>query len=222
MISTNICARPSPEFRERAHDLRNLFGAIASARHMFDDGPDETRRAMLLDAIEAAAHRGGALTTSLLAASPAAETRPLDLQAKLRNLEPLLRTMAGAGNTLSFDAGSGPALILGAPGRFDHIVLELVANARNALVVPGVIAVRLRSRRGTVRLIVADTGRGMRPEALRALLTQAPALGAHGTGFQQLRRFARDSYGVIRVRSAPGRGTVIVVDLPSLPNISQA
>ncbi len=46
--------------RESIHDLRNLFGVVASARHMLDDGPPAERRALLLDAIEDARQQGHA------------------------------------------------------------------------------------------------------------------------------------------------------------------
>lgn len=215
-MPATIASTTMEDFRDRAHDLRNLFGAIVSARHMLDDGPDEARKILLLDAIEEAAHRGGELTTKLLAASPGAIAERLDLAARLRLLEPLLRSIAGSRNILDLDTGDAPAMARSAAERFDRVMLELVANARNALVCPGTIRIRLRARRDVIRLLVSDTGCGMSAQARRSLLTETPAAGANGTGFQQLRRFVHDSHGKLRMRSAPQRGTVIAIDLPAI------
>lgn len=215
IMTATVPAGASPEFRDRAHDLRNLFGAIASARHLLDDHPDEERRILLLDAIEEGALRGGALTTRMLAASPDDMQARFDPGERLRQLEPLLSSIAGA-HRLAVDAPSVPVLVRGAPDRFDLVALELVANACKALADAGTIRVRLRVRPGTLALLVADSGHGMSAARCRALLTAAPAEGANGTGLQQVQRFARDFRGRLRIRSIPGRGTVVALDLPLL------
>lgn len=203
-------------FRERAHDLRNLFGVIASARHLLDDGPDEPRRRQILDAIEEAAQRGGALTTSMLEAGTETQRVSFDPRDRLAHLEPLLRTIAGHGNVLILELGDVGAAIRVVPDRFDHVVIELVANARVALTRPGTIRLRLRARHGRIRLTVTDSGCGMTAEACHALMTRVPPPSAHGTGFQQVRRFAEEIHGRLRLRSRPGRGTLVAIDLPAM------
>jgi signal transduction histidine kinase len=223
MPLTTARAGPAPDLRDRAHDLRNLFGVIASARHMLADGPDKTRQTALLDAIEDAAVRGAALTTRLLVDSrdgPDGHVERLDLAARLRLLEPLLRSIIDADHRLRIEIDQTPAIVRAASDRFDHVVLELVANARNALTRSGTIHIRLKSRGGKIRLLVADTGCGMTAEARRALRTAAPTAGAHGTGFQQIRRFARDAHGKLSLRSTAGRGTVVLLELPALLGVS--
>lgn len=216
MMTATAPASIWPELRDRAHDLRNLFGAIASARHMLDDHPDETRRGLLLDAIEEAALRGGALTTRMLAASPESRPECFDSAGRLRQLEPLLVTATGAGNRLVLEVPDRVVPMRAAPDRFDRIALELVANARKALAGSGTIRVRLRARRGKLVFVVADTGQGMTPARCRALLNGGAAQGPAGTGLQQARRFAREAHGQLQIRSAPGRGTTVLLELPLL------
>lgn len=202
-MTAMIASTATSTIRERAHDLRNLFGVIASARHLLEDPNSEARRRQILDAIEEAARRGGALTTSLLQTAPEGQREKLDLRDRLAHLETLLRTIAGAGSTLDVDVGANAASVRVAPERFDHVVIELVSNARSALTCPGTIQVRLRASRGRVRLIVRDTGCGMSAEACHGLLTRVPPRGAHGTGFQQVRRFVEEVHGKLRLRSKP-------------------
>lgn len=215
-MNATLANNPNREFRERAHDLRNLFGAIASARHLLDDQPEEPRRRQILDAIEEAAQRGGALTTSLLQSATERRREQLDLCARLAGLEPLLRTIAGSGNLLRLDPGSEVAPIRVAPDRFDHVLIELIANARAALTCPGTILIRLRSRRGRIRLTVLDSGCGMTRDACHALLTRVPPPGAHGTGFHQIRRFVEEIHGTLRLRSRPGKSTLVAIELPAM------
>jgi signal transduction histidine kinase len=216
-----LASSPNRDFREHAHDLRNLFGAIVSARHLLDDQPEEPRRQQILDAIEEAAQRGGALTTNLLQSASERRRERLDLRARLAGLESMLRATAGSGNLFTLDLGSGDAPIRVAPDRFDHVLIELVANARRALTGPGTIHIRLRNRRGRIRLIVVDSGCGMTGDACHALLTRTPPLGAHGTGFQQIRRFVEEIHGTLRLRSRLGRGTLVAIELPALLRLTR-
>lgn len=227
MIQEPLRDATVPELRARAHDIRNLFGAIASARHMFADDPDTGRREQLLDAIEDAAMRGGALTSRLLAC---ASTSPADIDpgAQVQRLVPLLRSIIGTDARLVLDVGSCPATLRVDPEAFDNVVLELVTNAQRAICAGGTVRVGLRMRGARIRLIVADDGRGMPPEAARQLLTGAQEPGVRGTGFQLVRDFASRAHGIIRVRSATGRGTLVAITLPvvlhlhRLPALSSA
>ena len=215
MIAVTAPAGALPEMHDRAHDLRNLFGAIASARHLLDDHPTDERKNLLLAAIEEAALRGSALTTRMLMATRDSVQGCFDVGARLRALEPLLHSAAGGG-TLTVEAPGTPAFVRGVPERFDHLVLELVENARKALQGSGRIRVRLRARHNKVVLVVADTGCGMDERRFRDPLAATPADGANGRGLQQLHRFARDTHARLAIRSVRGRGTIIRLELPAL------
>ncbi|WP_176484659.1 ATP-binding protein [Sphingomonas spermidinifaciens] len=151
------------------------------------------------------------MTTSLLQSTAKRRRERLYLRARLAGLEPLLRTIASSGNLLTLDLESEDAPIRNAPDRFDHVLIELIANARTALACPGAVRIRLRNRRGRSRLMVLDSGCGMTGHARQELLTRAPTPGAHGTGFQQMRRFVGEILGKLRLRSRPGKGTLVSI-----------
>ena len=201
------------EMRHRAHDLRNLFGVIESARRLLEDGPDEARRKRILDAIGEAVARGGILTTRLLEHGSGDRCKPIDLRKRLRQLEPLLRTILG-NHQMLLDAGDLPAVARVVPEQFDNVIIELVANARRALRNRGAICVRLRRHSSKIRLLVADNGTGMTRSHSRTILLRAPTAGGHGTGWQEIRDFVGRAHGRLAIRSSPGRGTIVAIELP--------
>lgn len=112
--------------------------------------------------------------------------------------------------------------------RADQLVLRrilenLVGNALDSLA-SGAGAVTVTAATGapadgraTVRLIVADTGKGMtRVELDRAFdgfYSTKP--GGTGLGLSIVRRLVLDANGVLRVETQPGAGTRFIIDLPA-------
>ncbi|WP_454887564.1 sensor histidine kinase [Sphingomonas oryzagri] len=204
-----------PRNRDSIHDLRNLFGVVASARHMLEDAPTPERRTSLLEAIEDAAARGAKLTTDLLAhQSRGQASRQIDIGDRLHGLKPLLSAFAAHRIEIRLEI---PAIRLPVrldPADFDAVVLELVANAAAAIGSSGRIQVRARRCAGRIWLLVADTGQGMgRPELDRALLGAALP-SARGSGLGRILQFARAQHGRLRIRSRKGCGTVVILNLP--------
>ena len=204
---------PSPD-RQLVHDLRNLFGIVASARNCLGDLPQDDRSLSLLDAIEQAALRGSALTTELLAERKR-DSGSLDVGRRLEALEPMLRAITGRTVDLRLDIGAGRCLVGACPDDFDAVLVELVVNACKALRTRGRVVVRTRRAGETIRIMVADNGRGMSDLAARAAERgQYGPTGAHGTGLGRIHHFAGDADGRLRIRSRPGRGTIVALTLP--------
>jgi signal transduction histidine kinase len=68
-----------------------------------------------------------------------------------------------------------------------------------------------------IRFAVADTGRGMTERELAKAFddfhTTKP--GGTGLGLSVVRRLVADLHGALRIETAPGQGTTVVVDLPA-------
>jgi signal transduction histidine kinase len=101
-----------------------------------------------------------------------------------------------------------------------RIVENLVSNAIESL--PdggGSVEVALDANGGTVRITVADTGRGMsRAEldrAFRAFHSTKP--DGTGLGLASVRELVTALGGALRASSSPGAGSQFVVTLPSAP-----
>ena len=105
-----------------------------------------------------------------------------------------------------------------------RILENLIGNAIDSLVDrPG--SVRVSTDRGApsngtpaVRLIVADTGRGMTQDELNRAFddfyTTKP--GGTGLGLSIVRRLVLDASGSLRVETQPGAGSTFIVELPGV------
>ncbi|MDF0543888.1 HAMP domain-containing sensor histidine kinase [Sphingobium sp. H39-3-25] len=208
--------------RETIHDLRNLFGIVASARHMLDDNPTGERRTLLLDAIEDAAFRGDRLTTAMLSQAVPNPGASVDLNAHLRGLEPLLRAHGNGQIEISFKPCTAPLPVRLDLAGLDAAVLELVSNACSAVVGSGAILIRTKSAGRFAQLIVADNGNGMTKVELARALTPADKPAANGTGLARIGHFAMNAQGNLRIRSRKAQGTIVCVTLPLGTDITGA
>jgi len=114
------------------------------------------------------------------------------------------------------------------PVRTDALVLRrivenLTRNALDSLPLPGTGRVTVSTAPGaatdgqpTVRIVVADTGRGMTETELNrafdAFYTTKP--GGSGLGLSIVRRLVLDANGALRVETEPGAGSRFMIELP--------
>jgi CheY-like chemotaxis protein len=116
------------------------------------------------------------------------------------------------------------------PVRLETVLLNLVANARDALPRGGEVVVAARnaeagelppelpSDQEYVRISVTDNGEGMSAETLRRaaepFFTTKPLGKGTGLGLASAHGFAAQSGGALRLSSTPGKGTQVEIFLP--------
>ncbi|MGH7620085.1 MAG: ATP-binding protein, partial [Gemmatimonadaceae bacterium] len=109
--------------------------------------------------------------------------------------------------------------VFGDPVVLRRVLDNLLRNAIESLPADGgrVVLETARASSGGVRLVVADTGRGMSEQELSRAFddfhTTKPA--GTGLGLSVVRRLVADLQGDLKVESAPGRGTTFTIDLPA-------
>lgn len=110
------------------------------------------------------------------------------------------------------------------PDALDRIVKNLVGNAVKYSPAGSRVTVTAGPGEGGVEFTVEDTGRGIPPAALARVFEpyyRAPDAGvaASGTGLglAVVKSLIDAHGGAIRIDSEPGRGTRVVVQLPSVP-----
>jgi signal transduction histidine kinase len=81
----------------------------------------------------------------------------------------------------------------------------------------GMLTLRTGEQQGGVRIEVADTGVGIKPEERERLFTPYYTSKAHGTGLGLaiVQSIVSDHGGRISVESVPGRETTFIIELPS-------
>jgi signal transduction histidine kinase/ActR/RegA family two-component response regulator len=220
-----------------AHDFNNLLTVIISlgeeslARVKAGERPE----AEDLEEVLAAARRAADLTRQLLAFARRQFVSPvlLDLNAQLRASEKLLRRVIGEDVRIVEHLEEGLWPVRCDPGLFGQLVVNLAANARDAM--PGGGTISLSTRNVSlapgepvadpamapgdyVLLEVSDTGAGMTPEVLEHAFepfftTKGPGKGT-GLGLATVYGIVRQSGGHVGVRSAPGKGATFQIFFP--------
>jgi len=218
-----------------AHDFNNLLTVIIGALDLMQRHPkDEARRERMIEAAQGAARRGERLTQQLLAFArrQALKPEPVQVDALLKDTEPLLRRAVGEAVTLIIAPSAGDCVVSLDPSQFEAAVMNLVVNARDATPSGGMIRIEtlpvaLKARQveeltagDYLCVAVHDTGSGMDDgTSARAFepffTTKAPGRGT-GLGLSQVYGFAHQSGGAATIDSAPGKGSSVCLYLPRI------
>jgi signal transduction histidine kinase len=113
-----------------------------------------------------------------------------------------------------------PTFTKGAPGHLEDLWLNLLLNARDALVdIPGAtIEIRSQRRDGTLEVAIQDNGAGIPDGILKSIFepfftTKPPGEGT-GLGLYICKQIVDQCQGIIQVETAPGKGTSFRISLP--------
>src|SRR5690606_16758094 len=105
-------------------------------------------------------------------------------------------------------------------GEFELMVLNIAANARDAMPEGGVFAVEIsRPAEETVAIALSDTGHGMDARTMQRIFepffsTKDAGVGT-GLGLPVIRDLVRVAGGEIGVDSAPGQGARFTLRFPA-------
>lgn len=219
-----------------AHDLNNLLtvilGNASFARDAVSEGATVVHE---LAQIDAAGERAAMLTRQVLAFArrQVLSTGPVDLNALVAGMLPLLIRLVGEHIRVNFEPDSAAGSIRADASQLEQVLMNLFANARDALSDGGEIRIRtqqLMLDEGAVRthadvapgrfiaVTVEDNGQGMPPETVERAFDPfftTKQLG-HGTGLglSIVHGIIRQHGGFIELDSEPGRGTVVRIFLP--------
>jgi PAS domain S-box-containing protein len=225
-----------------AHDFNNVLAAIIGSGdllelqlHTGDPAREEA------DEIRKAAERGASLTRQLLAfaRNQMLEPQLLDLDAFVRQHRSMLQRLAGDTVDVRVHTTGAPLTVKVEPGQLEQVLLNLIANARDAMpdggtidvdVAPALLDERTVTRYAGIpagayaRLSVRDTGTGIDPETEAHLFepfftTKDPSKGT-GLGLSIVYGIAKEAGGTVAYTSEPNQGTTFEVMLPSAAHVS--
>jgi PAS domain S-box-containing protein len=219
-----------------AHDFNNILSAILGYGELAQkDAPEGTPLRRHVDAALSAGMRAKSLVERILAFSRSGmgERLPVHVQSVVGEALDVVAASMPAGVQLDTRLAAGDAGILGDPVQLHQVVLNLCANAVQAMKSGGVLAVTaeivdvqtpLAVTTSTlpvgryVRLVVRDTGSGIAPHLLERIFdpfftTKEVGVGT-GLGLSLVHGIVTDLGGGIAVDSRVGEGAVFTVWLP--------
>jgi two-component system, NtrC family, sensor kinase len=209
-----------------AHDFNNLLVAILGSIELLQPRVTEPGDRQQLAIAERAAQRGAKLIAQMLAFARNSPVTPVavDVNALVRDADELVRRTGGAIIRVRHDLQSGLWWALADPVQLELSLLNLVANARDAMPEGGELTVRTRNlsarearstrlpERDYVILEVKDTGRGMseneRNSAFEPFFTTKQPGKGTGLGLSMVYGFVRQLGGTAAIQSRPGATTV--------------
>jgi PAS domain S-box-containing protein len=222
-----------------AHDFNNILTVISGYAQVLlrDSQLTETARRSITH-IHDAGSRASNLTRQLLAFSRKQRLQPriVYLNTVTAEMDSMLQRLVGENIRIRTIGVSGLAPVKADPGQIQQVVMNLVVNARDAMMpagglltietantVLGADYARLHPDvvpGKYVMLAVSDTGVGMPPEVQARLFepfftTKAPGYGT-GLGLATCHGIIKQSGGHIAAYSEVGHGTTFKVYLPSV------
>jgi signal transduction histidine kinase len=213
-----------------AHEMGTPLNVITgNAQYLLRKAARDDPRRPMLEQIVSQAQRIAAMIRRLLDVSRPAEARlvPVDLSAVVRQtLDIVPGVSRGVEVRCDLDDEAGP--VLADPKLLEHALMNLVVNACQAMPAGGrlVLVTGIETPADPVAVplvvvMVADTGSGILPEHLPRIFepffTTKPHPEGTGLGLAIVDRIARQHGGRVEVDSEPGRGTVVLLRLRSVP-----
>ncbi|HJW72768.1 MAG TPA: HAMP domain-containing sensor histidine kinase [Geothrix sp.] len=209
-----------------AHDLNNFLAVIKASTELMSADLEEgiSLEQKNLDRISEAADRAVQLTRRLMAFAQreAEPLSPLDLAEVVASLDTTLGMLLPRSISLRVDVqAKAPLMVHSSRLRLEQMVVNLVANARDAMPAGGRLTVKVGPWDATPNMTlleVIDTGTGMTPEIRERIFepfftTKAPGRGT-GLGLPSLKAMVEEAGGHLEVESELGRGSRFRLFLP--------
>ncbi|HSN33747.1 MAG TPA: ATP-binding protein, partial [Ideonella sp.] len=219
-----------------AHDFNNILAAILGYGEMAQkDAPEASAQRRHIEAALSAAMRAKSLVERILAFSRSGigDRVPVHVQCVVDEALDAVAASLPPGVRLVRELRAGDAAVLGDPTQVHQVVMNLCANAVQAMKSQGTLTVTLdlgeqgavhcatsvlSGGRRHLRLAVCDTGSGIAPELLERIFdpfftTKDVGVGT-GLGLSLVHGIVTDLGGGIEVRSRLGEGSTFTVYLP--------
>lgn len=208
-----------------AHDLRNLLFVISTQlQRVCANLPEGDPLRHDLDAIRDTSDRASALTRYFLSRGNGAPTAAecTDLNDAVRGVRRVLAQVAGPHIRVCTNLARGRLRVRVHATQIEQVLLNLVANARDAMPQGGIVTLTTGRRDSAAdgdkkaTLTVSDTGEGMCPSIQSRVFDPfySTKLGGTGIGLTTVRAIAALAGGSIEIDSRTGKGTTVVVSLP--------
>lgn len=218
-----------------AHDLNNqltpILGFLELALLEMDPSMPSYRH--IDEAVKAVHHSSGIIKRLVEYSRPSRGGKKIiAIGTFLNGLKTIFRQFLSASIEVNVKVDEGLHPILGNPGELESVMMNLAANAKDAMPSGGTLnikaenftpqqKIRIKDLEDIpyVRLTVQDSGTGMSPEVLEHIFdpfftTKKTGEGT-GLGLAMVYKIIKDHRGIIDVQSRAGEGTVFYIYFPA-------
>ncbi len=215
-----------------AHDFNNSLTAIGGFASLILSSSKEPDSREAAETILGAAKRAADLTRELLAYSRRSMLQPqtIDVNGLVSAVRPMLLRLLGEDVAVVIESRVSAAMVRVDPGGLERVILNLAANARDAMPAGGRLTISTDVRDSDdptsgkggrwVAISVADTGAGIPAElhsqVFDPFFTTKPVGSGTGLGLAMVKGFVVQSGGQVSLVSRPGQGTTIEILLPEV------
>ena len=220
-----------------AHDFNNLLTVVVGGLDLLAKRVEDEKLNRYASNALTAAERGARLTGQLLAFSRVQrlEVRATNIAPLIQNMRPLLKNVLGPGIEKRYDLDEEMMPVLADPTQVEVAVLNLAINARDAMPGGGVLSFATRQVDVSgdpeledgryIELCISDTGVGMpeevRERAFEPFFTTKEVGKGTGLGLSMVYGMARQSGGIARIDSEPGKGTAVSLYFREAPAVRE-
>ena len=217
-----------------AHDFNNILSSIIGYTEIAMARTQQPTMIHPLEKVIQSSERARDLVQQILAFGRKSDQRmkPLHIQSVMQESLKLLRASLPATLTIRQNIQPGPIVVRANATQMHQVLMNLMTNAAHAIGAhSGTIEVGIKQidfteadpasfpdlRPGAyVRISVRDTGCGMKPEIVDKIFDPYFTTKGRGTGLglAVVHAIVTAHRGIIRVESAPGKGSLFCVYLP--------
>lgn len=209
-----------------AHDFNNILATIFTSTEVaLLQLPENSPARATLERVMSAGKRGRQLVAEILTFSRSERTSraAIELGPAVAAALDLCRPALGSGIVLCYEQPDEAFFVAADETQIHQLVSNLCFNAAQAMPKGGRISIRIDGGEGEdgqrrAKLRVADTGSGMDAEtaarAFEPFFTTKPVGEGTGLGLAVVHGIVQALGGRVRLRTAPGRGSVFAITLP--------
>lgn len=202
------------------HDFNHLLGLVIGYAGRGARSVDLEEAKTMLVNIDSAARRATAVAQTLLSFSRREATcaEVFEIDEVLVEMRPMLVQIFGSRSQLEIDLAVTSAAVCFDRSQFILIVLNIATNAHQAMPNGGTFRIAVGVTTDVVSITFSDSGDGMSAEVQERIFepffTTKPVGQGTGLGLAVAADLLAAAGGSIDVRSKPGQGTTLRIDLP--------
>ncbi len=208
-----------------AHDFNNLLAAMSMRQHLLAKGTEmDSPLREHVDEIGHSLDRTSEIIRRLLDFSRVQEDvqERIDLNGLLLGMRMLLESMLPGKVRFNMELCEQPCVICAHTGEMEQVLLNLAANARDAMPEGGSLTMKVWAEKNAERvlLLVSDTGCGMEASTqariFEPFFTTKPLGKGTGLGLFSVFSIVRKHGGEVNVESQPGAGARFQISMPTV------